>query len=426
MKPKRSFALHSAISVFDQLLLSGLNFLIGVVLIRYATKETYGLYSQVMGVGVLSTSVLGALIGMALTTLAMRVDTFARQHMVARVARLYWLAAATLAMVAGVAMAIVTVFVDLHESALPLAMIFSLWLWTLGVREYCRTALFIEGATERVAIVDFGFVVLTLLGVVALLWMGHVTVTGIFFVMALTNALAAFFPCVALLRQLPKPASRDAYVKDARDLWALSRWAVVGSLLGWTGNNTYLYLTGGMVGVSALADLNTARLVLIPIVVLGTAWSKVAQPAMSRLIAMLDWAGLRRFMLKSLLAIEGFTAVYIIGMWVFYPWLAAHFLGAKYQGVFGLMLLWGGYFSVNAARTMTTVLLTSFGAFRPLFLQGVVSLLVLLCASLVLIPRFGVAGSLVAMVGVELLELVSNQVWLVPMVRSKYIETGNA
>ena len=75
---------------------------------------------------------------------------------------------------------------------------------------------------------------------------------------------------------------------------------------------------------------------------------------------------------------------------------------------------------------MTTVLLTSFGAFRPLFLQGVVSLLVLLCASLVLIPRFGVAGSLVAMVGVELLELVSNQVWLVPMVRSKYIETGNA
>lgn len=426
MKAERSFAFNSAISVFDQLLLSGLNFLIGVALIRYATKETYGLYSQVMAAGVLSTSLLGALIGTALTTLAMRLEPVARSHMVARVARLHWFAAAIWALVASVAIGVLDVLLQLHESPLPLALAFGLWLWTLGAREYCRTALFIEGAPEQVASVDFAFVVLTMVGAVALLWVDRVTVAEILFVMALANGLAALLPSLVLLRKLPKPVARDAYTQDAKALWALSRWAVVGALLGWMGNNSYLYLAGGLVGVAALADLNAARLVLIPIVVLGTAWAKIAQPAMGKFIAQLEWARLKGFMLKSLLAIEGFTAFYLALLWALYPWLSAHFLGAKYQDVLGLMLLWGGYFAVNAARTMGTVLLTSFGAFRALFWQGAASLVVLLSLSWLLIPQFGVAGALAAMVAVELLELATNHAYLLPMVKRKYLETPHA
>ncbi|QDL53400.1 lipopolysaccharide biosynthesis protein [Rhodoferax aquaticus] len=420
--------MNSAISVVDQLLLSGLNFLIGVALIRFAAKETYGLYSQLMGAGLLSTTLLGALVCTALTTLAMRLDEHARRQMVARVARLQWLIAGVLAVVAGVAMGILDEVLDLHENPFLLAGAFALWIWALAAREYCRTALFIEGVPEKVASVDFVFVVLTLLGGVGLYWLERVTVTEIIFVMALSNALAAALPSVGLVRRLEPNTSRQAFVADARALWALSRWAVVGALLGWMGNNSYLYLTGGLVGVAALADMNAARLVLTPIVVIGTAWAKLAQPAMGQLIAQSNWRGVRQFMLKSLLAMEAFAVVYILAMWLFFPWLSAHFLGEKYQGIMGLVLMWAAYFAINAARSMGTILLTSFGAFRALFWQGAVSLVVLLALSWVLIPRYGVWGALAAMVAVELLELLTNHLLLIPRVKRSHLaaEVGSA
>jgi O-antigen/teichoic acid export membrane protein len=75
---------------------------------------------------------------------------------------------------------------------------------------------------------------------------------------------------------------------------------------------------------------------------------------------------------------------------------------------------------------MGTVLLTSFGAFRALFWQGAASLVVLLSLSWLLIPQFGVAGALAAMVAVELLELATNHAYLLPMVKRKYLETPHA
>ena len=39
----------TAISVIDQGLLSGVNFLLALLLIRFATTEEYGLYTQLVG-----------------------------------------------------------------------------------------------------------------------------------------------------------------------------------------------------------------------------------------------------------------------------------------------------------------------------------------------------------------------------------------
>jgi O-antigen/teichoic acid export membrane protein len=423
LKAERPFLLKSAISVFDQVLLSGLNLLIGVALIRFATKETYGLYSQVMAAGLLSTTILGALITSALNTLAVRLSTIERQQMVARVARLQWICAALFAVICGVGLFALDTLVTLGENPVFLACAFALLVWTQGVREYCRAACFIEGSPETVAKIDFVFVLLTMIGASAMLWIERVTVAEIVFVMALANGLSASVYAMRLLRQVDAGTSTDLYLRDVKSLWKLSRWAVIGSLLGWMGLNSYLYLVGGMVGVAALADLNASRLTLMPIVVIGTAWGKVAQPAMGRMIANVDWSGLNRFIVKSLIAIESFAVFYVLALWLMFPLLSAHLLGAKYQNILPFIFLWGLYFAVNAARTMGTVLLSSFGAYRALFWQGALSLAILITMSLLLIPEYGVGGALAAMVLVEVIELATNHLYLLPMVKRHHVVT---
>ena len=421
MKSERPFFLKSAISIFDQLLLSGLNFLIGVALIRFATKETYGLYSQVIAAGLLSTTILGALVSSALNTLAVRLSDIERQQMVARVARLQWICAALIAVIFGIGLFVLDAMVTLGESPAFLACAFALLVWTQGVREYCRTAYFIEGSPETVAKIDFVFVVLTMLGATALLWVERLTVAEIVFVMALTNGLSASVHGMRLFRQVDVGTSTNVYVRDVRSLWALSRWAVIGSLMGWMGLNSYLYLVGALVGVAALADLSASRLTMIPIVVIGTAWEKVAQPSMGRMIAKADWAGLNRFLVKSFIAIESFSVFFVVPLWLMFPLLSADLLGEKYQNILHLILTWGFLFAVNAARSIGTVLLASFGAYRALFWQTAFGLLIVLVMSLLLIPKYGVGGALFAMITVELIALATNHLYLLPKVKRHHV-----
>jgi O-antigen/teichoic acid export membrane protein len=205
-----------------------------------------------------------------------------------------------------------------------------------------------------------------------------------------------------------------AYAGDIRTLWVMSRWALIGSLLGWLGNNSYLYFTSGMVGVAALADMNAARLLLIPITIAGMAWSRMAQPAMGREIAARSWVALHRYVVRSFMAIEGFTVLYVAALMVAFPLLSEYIFGEKYRHVAQLVFLWGCYFGINAARNVGTVLLTSFGEFQILFWQGAISLAVLVSLWWFLIPRFGVEGVLGAMIIVETLELAVNHAYLIP------------
>lgn len=421
MTEPRPFLSRSIASVVDQVLLSGLNFAIGIALIRYASKETYGLYSQLFAAGVLSTTLLEALIGSALTTLSARLPAAEGHALVARTLRIQWVASGVLALVAGVGIGVLSVTVGLSENPTALALAFAAFIFALGCREYCRTALFIASRPEQVVKVDAAFVVFTLLGSALFLLIEHITVTEIMCLLALTNGLAALLYSHYLVNSEGARVAWRRYLDDFQLLWSLGRWALIGSVAGWLVNNSYLYAAGGFLGVAALADLNAARLLLIPIAILGVAWARVARPPMGQMINAGEWGGLRSFMRKSMLALEVFTVGYVAALWLAFPWLSTHVLGEKYQHIVHLLLLWGVYFAVNAARNVGTIALTSFGAFKALFWQGIASLPILVVACWLLMPRFGVMGALGAMITVEAWELLVNGLYLLPLARRQHL-----
>lgn len=405
----------------DQVLLSGLNFGIGIALIRYASKETYGLYSQLFAAGVLSTTLLDALIGSALTTLSARRSLDERVMLVARTLRIQWAALGLLAVMAGVGIGVLSATVGLSENPLSLALAFAAFIFALGCREYCRTALFIESRPDIVVKLDAVFVAATVLGSALLLLVDHVTVTEIMCLLATANGVVAVLYSTDLVKTEGSSVTWRHYVTDFQLLWSLSRWALIGSMAGWLVNNSYLYVAGGFLGVAALADLNAARLLLIPISILGVAWSRVARPTLGQMIAATEWDRIHWFLLKSTLAMVGFTVVYVVVLWLAFPWLSTHVLGEKYQHISHLLLLWGVYFAINSARNVGTTLLTSFGAFKALFWQGLASLPVLAIACWVLMPRFGVMGALGAMITVETWELLVNWAYLLPRARQQQL-----
>lgn len=421
MAEKRVFLFRSLASVIDQALLSGLNLLIGLALIRYASKETYGLYAQLFAAGLLTTTLLNALICTALTTLSVRLPDGVRISFVARVARIYWVASALLAVVAGVGVGIAVQWLELPSSPVALGFAFAAYTFAQACRQYCRSALFIESKASAVVKMDLVFVLATVLGSLLFGLMVDFGAQHIFFVLAIANAVASLAVSSDLWRNAGSPISRNQYRQDGELLWSLSRWAVIGSIVGWLGNNSYLYFSGALLGVTVLADLSAARLLLMPLVIVGTAWVTLALPAMGYMIANAEGPKIRSFVWRSTLAMEAMTLVYVGILWVAFPWLIVHVFGEKYGEISDLMLLWGCYFLAYNARNVGTVLLTSYGAFRELFWQGVLSLSILLLATLSLTPLWGVAGVLVAMILVELWELGVNYAYMLPRARRRHL-----
>jgi O-antigen/teichoic acid export membrane protein len=312
-------------------------------------------------------------------------------------------------------------WLNLPSNPVALGLSFAAFVFAQALRQYCRTALLIESRVDAVAKMDFTFVLVTMLGSIGLLLMSEITTPTIFFLLAISNGAASAAFSSTLWRSAGQGVHRDKYLEDIKVLWSLSRWAVIGSVVGWLGNNSYLYFSGAIVGVAALADLNAARLLLMPIVIVGTAWVTLALPAMGYMIASSEGLKIRSFVMKSTLVMEVFTLVYVGALFAVFPWLTTYVFGGKYSDISYLILLWGCYFAVYTARNVGTVLLTSYGAFRALFWQGVLSLIILLAATLGLTPLFGVAGALSAMILVELWELAVNYGYMLPRARRQHL-----
>jgi O-antigen/teichoic acid export membrane protein len=414
LKQKHLFFFRSVASIVDQVLLSGLNFAIGIALIRYASKETYGLYSQLFAGSLLATTLLGALIGAALTTLAARLEPEKRRALVANNLRVQWAASMVFALLAGIGVSVLSFIITIGENPWLLAITFGGFIFTSGCREYCRTAFFIESKTEIVVILDAIFVCTTIISGGFLLWLEKITAINVMGILALTNGIVAIIYSSSLFKISKNEIAWKKSLINFKEMWSLSKWALSGSIIGWTSNNSYLYLAGGFLGSAALADVNASRLLLIPISMLGMAWSKVAFPVFGQMIAEKNWLQLKQFIIKSTLILEIFTVLYMTILFLFLPWFSVNVLSDKYQNISDLIILWGIYFFVNVARNVSGTLLFSFGIYRTLFWQGVSMLPILFICCLVLMPNLGAKGAVCAMIIVEILEFLINWIYLLP------------
>ena len=406
----KKFLSSSILSVIDQGMLSALNFAIGALLIRLVNKDDYGLYGQLYAGGLLVGLVVDSWIAGPLTTVASAVHDNTRKRLLRRYwyRQIFWtLAMAVLAFAAVEFFPAVTHY---SNKSWLLGTVFAAYLIGNGLREYSRTVGFIQSDIPSVLRQDMLYAALVVTGMGIMYAVFQVELVAVFIVLALSSMI-----CMVLTLKHLMARTTAIDVEDAEDVQVLAahqetirghgRWAVLGVIVGWLSNYSYVYLSGAWLGLSAIADLNASRLLLMPIPLAVAAWSRVARPEASRLMAAQNWAGLRKLTLLSIGAIELVVLAYVLVLLLALPWLEEYVIGSKYSGLDPLVMLWGGYFAVNAARWVGTSWLSSGGAFRSMFILGSVTLALVIGITSFSIPHWGSAGAILALIAVELFEL---------------------
>ena len=413
----RRLLLDSFASLFDQGLLSALNLALGLVLIRLATKEHYGLYAQLYVAGIFTATLLESLVTGPLTTLAPGLDDERRRALLGHLDRYQRRLAAALAAASGVVTAVVVGWLQLDAHPVLLGIAFSIYVWAGALREFGRSVGFIEGRARAVLRMDGWYAVAVAVGIGALAAAGAMSLPAVMLVLGLAN-LAALS-----LRPLDGGDGRLGHREAIAAVWARGKWALPGALMAWLTNYSYLYLAALWLGLDASADLNASRLLLMPLSLCVLAWSRVARPHMTRLLKQREMRALDRYTLLSVAGVELLSVVYGALLWALLPWLETHVLGAKYAGLEPLVLAWTVYFALYGARSIGSSLLTSGDRYRMLLVSGAMCLVVVLVATSYAVPRWGVWGAVAALALVELLDLLLIWAVLLPSARRDAMRT---
>lgn len=409
----RRLIADSVASLLDQGMLSLLNLAVGLLLIRLTTKDSYGLYAQLYVGGIFAATVLDAVVTGPLTTVASGLPPQERRAMVLRLAHYQRRLAAALALLCGTAAAAVVAWVGADVHPLVLGLTFAAYVYGAALREYARSVSFMEGRPLAVLRMDGWYTLAVAAGLGALAGFHVLTLPAVMLMLAVANL-------VALRRRDLWPAApedRAAYRAAVAEVWRRGRWSLPGAMVAWATNYSYLYLAALWLGATASADLNASRLLLMPISLCVLAWSRVARPHAVRLLAEQRHAELGRYTIASVIGVELLTFGYVGVLWLSLPWLEAHVLGAKYAGLEPLVLAWGGYFALNAARWIGSALLSSGNRYRMLLVSGVLCLVAMLAASAYAIPRWGVWGAVLALAVVEVLDLLL--IWCILLPRAR-------
>ncbi len=352
------------ISAADQALLSALNFGLAVLLIHYATKPEYGLYSQLMNLQSFFSPFHAGIFASAYLALASKMDK--ARHLSYRTAMARAEVAITILSTLIVVL-ICTIGAKLFWPALTpnVCVAFGIALLGLWWREFVRQMQFAMFRYDRALKVDVTYVLVTAIAAVSVLSSSDFTTSSVLWCMAIGGIVATAAPLVSALR-----GTEVQYAEIQHDVamsWQVGRWEVLGSIITWAYQQSYVYFAALHGGLAAAAEISAGRLLATPLSLMWASYANVLRPNVSRLLTSGSHNQIRKLALRSALFVAGSSMVYAAVIFAAIPILEQSLFGGKFQQLRPLAMWWIVYIMLTGISTVASSILRSALEFRQVF-----------------------------------------------------------
>jgi O-antigen/teichoic acid export membrane protein len=386
------------ISAADQALLSALNFGLAILLIHFASKPEYGLYSQLVNLQSLFSPLHAGIFASAYLALASKMDDVRQLSYRAAMARAE-VAMSTLSAVLVIAICWVGAKVFWPALAPETCVAFGIALLGLWWREFVRQMKFASFRYDQALNVDIVYVVVTSLTAGGVLAASSITTSAVFWCMAIGGVLAAARPLISAIREVA--VERSAIKRDVLMSWTMGRWDVLGSVVTWAYAQSYVYFAALHGGLDAAAEISAGRLLATPLALMWASFANVLRPNASRLLASGSHLEIRRLAMRSGLFVAGSSLLYALIVFAAIPILDQTFFGGKFEHLRPLTVWWIVYFMFTGLSTVASSILRSALEFRQVFHRQVLS-----CVAAVILLTVGlriaaIESLVMALVAVE-------------------------
>jgi len=396
--------------VIDQVLLSGASFIAGFLMIRYTSDVDYGQFVLAQSAVLLLVSAQGAWLSGPLAAIVPSKPAATKRLMIGAVRAsqsrfLRWVAVSLLAIA-------VTLYATGFLSA-SLALVSGTTIlagWATLQREYLRSVLIIYSRPHWMLRADTVYVICLVAGIALAAYLRHSA--GVCAIFALViSAWACMLVSHRMLSSDPGWISGDArpFLQEMR---ALGVWATVGAVTYWLFAQSYNSVLATRLNLTAVASVNAARLVIVPVTVFSLGINNVLMPLAANWLAQFGLARMLRRLAVVALAIIALDLVYISLAWIFRDWIIGSLLHKTIADRDRLLVLWAcvaliflprevlqaGLFALRRVKSMA----------RLIGLSAVVSLTLMWFGT----ARWGAAAVLIGQLAGECVNLVGLS-WLV-------------
>lgn len=404
-------------SVSSQVLLSGTSFLVNLLLIRYTSDTDYGLFilaqsAILLAITAQNSWMVGPLIGMA----GQRQPEPRRQMIGAIFAssqRFLTRALLILMPLAGIGYAIGRLN-GLEAVVVAITLVAA---WTALRRDFTRNLLLSYARPLTVLRADLFYVALMVSGVVLASaspdFEAAIAVAGLTF--------AAWI--AARIGHEALAADPGWVVADAAPYWkemrSLAIWATTGAVIFWLFSQSYNYILAARVDLTAVADVNASRMLLMPAMLLTTGVRSLLGP-MS--VTWLTQLGLDRLLKRLAVFVVGIGVlqlIYFAALWLFRDWLTGDLMHREIGDRDRLIMLWAGVSLVSLCREVTQCAVQAMLRFEAMAYVTAASALMALVLMWFGLDWWGPAAVIIAQIAGEFVMLVGVLVMLVIVRRER-------
>jgi O-antigen/teichoic acid export membrane protein len=390
-------------AVISQALLSIINLLTGLILIRRAPQAQYGYYVLIAAGVPLLAQLQNQLVAPLLTSRVTIAGDEERKNYVGGLLReqRQLVAIVAAASLLGCSLAWLGGALRPQTAAILIAGVIA--AVAAMFREFIRMVLVSYRRPYDILRADVVYATLFVGGV----WLS--TLTGTPAVLsALSMAGAAVVGGLLLTRALwrhdpwDRHGAPGAFAKSV----LLGTWAATGAVIHWLFSQGYTYIVAARLDVSAVAAIAATRLLLSPLGVFSLGISSVMFATSTLWLKHHGSQGLLRRLLLFSLAMACAALAYVAVMWFMRDWIFLHILKRDYPQRDLLLGIWSLIFFCTVIRDQVVYLLIAKGHFKRLAGSTLFCAVLGLSVTSVAIRPFGAAGGLLGLLVGEIANVV--------------------
>ncbi len=381
----------SGLAAFDQGLLSGANFAVTVLLIKYLPKEDYGFYAIAFSVSLFLISIQNALVTTPLTVLLAEKSSEEKDKYIPALfwGQLYFLLPFVILSI------IILYILSLQAENPKIYFIYiGLSIASIGilVKEYFKACLFVVEQEAKVISMDFVFIIAYIGSLFILNFTGIISVTWVIITLGITSLSASF----AQINSIKKLSSLKDIMKSYHENWIYGKWALVGVTTTHIHTYGYIYILGLLLGSEAVAEINASRILLMPFLLLSSGWGRISRPYGAKLRE-------SNQMSKYFKEILFISFIFCIGI-LFYTLILKLFsvplssllFTDSYKDVFSYIFYWAAIFMVTFFRSNASFALQVIKKFSKLATINICTMIVTLVSAYFLIIKYAITGALIS------------------------------
>lgn len=394
---KTKIGMDAFYGLMDQGVVSLTNFFLALFLIRYATKQCYGLYSIGYAVILLVIGVNNALITTQMTVNApykppQEQDGYCMSLLLGQ-SMLF----VPLLMVGVAVIALMKHFDILNQDLFLFAILVGSAGAAASYHDFFRRLFYLKLTPNMVVILDslHGSTLFLLLYVNKLTTCINNWALAAVLSYAISASITGTFGL--LIAKMPLEINFTMVRSVLKESWVNGKWALGGVLITHVQTQSYVYFLAGFAGTSKVAEANAARLLLSPLALISTGLTLVFLPRLAIMKSKNQYTSLTNTANRLLFILICSVVTYSILIFAFKGWFIDVFLKNDYGEIGSFIILWAVVFLLQVIRSNASMLLQVFFAFKKLTIANIPSAVIVILLSLVLIDGFGVAGGLISL-----------------------------